>query len=301
MGLALVAVACTDGDDGPTPGEADAQASDDRPGVDVTIDADGLELQGTLRLPDGAGPHPGVVIAHGSGPSSRRGVFPGQLGMTFPAPVAVYEQLAEGLQAEGFAVLTFDKRTCGPFNGCADNDYPLPSDDLRFETFVDDLDAVVDHLAAREDIDRLAVAGHSKGGTVAAQLATRRGDLDALVLVATPAVGVPELLAGQAETMEDLTIAVGQQGPRVQRELDGLRSLADAVAAVADGEVEGDPIGGRPGRSGRRGSTRRSPPRRRSRPPRSPCSWSVGPTTRTSRPSSSSRGRRCSRSPTMPW
>lgn len=40
----------------------------------------------------------GVVIAHGSGPQGRCGLGPGQLGLGFPAPVPVYEQLAEELR-----------------------------------------------------------------------------------------------------------------------------------------------------------------------------------------------------------
>jgi hypothetical protein len=38
-----------------------------------------------------------------------------------------------GVERAGYAVLSFDKRTCGPFNGCADNDYPVLSRDLVIE------------------------------------------------------------------------------------------------------------------------------------------------------------------------
>lgn len=237
--LALVLAACSTDDGGSAADTTNSQHTSE-----VTVPSEGLELQGTLRLPDDAGPHTGIVIANGSGPSSRRGELPGQLGLTLPAPVPVYEQLAEGLRAGGYAVLTFDKRTCGPFNGCADNGYPTPADDLLFDTFVDDLAAVVDHLADRDDIDRVIVAGHSKGGTVAAQLALRRDDLDGLVLLATPAIGVPELLAGQAGTLRDLIAAVGQRGPQAEQAIDELESLAASVSAVAAGELDGPPIGG---------------------------------------------------------
>lgn len=251
IGLLLALAGCSG--DGTAASEEAGDAADDPDGAEtsevpqdpeVTVAVDGLELRGTLRLPDGVGPHTGIVIAHGSGPSSRRGESPGQLGLTLPTPVAVYEELAAGFEADGYAVLTFDKRTCGPFNGCADNDYPTPADELLFDTFVDDLGAVVDHLAARDDIDRIVVAGHSKGGTVAAQLADRRNDLDALVLLATPAIGVPELLAAQAATLEELIIAVGQRGPQAERAIAELEDLAVAVTAVEDGALDGPPIGG---------------------------------------------------------
>jgi hypothetical protein len=68
-------------------------------------------------------------------------------------------------------VLTFGKRSWGPFNGCADNGYPVPADDLTFGTFVDDVDRMLDHLGQRADIDRTVLIGHRKGSTIAATLA----------------------------------------------------------------------------------------------------------------------------------
>ncbi len=98
--------------------------------MDVTIASDGLALEATLTLPSGDGPFPGVVIIHGSGPVNRDGTVPGQLNRGFPAPVSVYRDLAEGLAEQGVASLRYDKRTCGTFNGCAENAYPIPGDDL---------------------------------------------------------------------------------------------------------------------------------------------------------------------------
>lgn len=213
--------------------------------TEVTVPADGVDLVGTLRLPDAPGPHTGVVIAHGSGPQSRRGLAPGQLGLGFPTPVPVYEQLAEGLRDAGFAVLTFDKRSCGPFNGCADNDYPTPPDDLTFDVFVDDVDRILDHLADHPDIDRTIVIGHSKGGTIAATLAGRRDDLAAVVLLATPAPPIHEVLATQAATFGDLVDAAGQsEVPAAVQQVEELRTLAEQVTNVAEGQVDGPDVGG---------------------------------------------------------
>lgn len=215
--------------------------------VEVTVPADGLELTGTLRLPDAPAPHAGVVIAHGSGPQSRRGLAPGQLGLGFPAPVPVYEQLAEGLRDAGLAVLTFDKRGCGPFNGCADNGYPVPPGDLSFDTFVDDVDRVLDHLTQHADIDHTVVIGHSQGGTIAATLAGSRDDLDAVVLLATPAPPIHEVLATQADTFADLVDAAGQASqPAAVQQVDGLQTLASTVSDIADGQVDGPDVDGVP-------------------------------------------------------
>jgi alpha-beta hydrolase superfamily lysophospholipase len=213
---------------------------------EVSVPVDGLELVGTLRLPAGTAPHPGIVIAHGSGPQSRRGMAPGQLGLTLPQPVPVYEELAIGLRDAGYAVLTFDKRSCGPFNGCADNDYPTPPADLSFGAFVDDVDAVLDDLAAQDDVEQLVLIGHSKGGTIAAELADRREDLAAVVLLGTPAVPIDEVLRTQADTFVDLVAAAGGAQPGADRVVADLQELAADVAGIAAGEVDGDPVGGVP-------------------------------------------------------
>lgn len=215
--------------------------------VAVSVPADGLTLAGTLRLPQGPGPHPGVVIAHGSGPQSRDGLAPGQLGLSFPTPVPVYAQLADGLRDAGFAVLTFDKRSCGPFNGCADNDYPTPPDTLTFDTFVDDVGRMLDALGDRAGIDRLALIGHSKGGTIAATLADRRDDLDAIVLLASPAAPIDEILTAQADTLAVLVRASGQGGQAAAGEqVDALRTLAVTVSDVANGQTDGPDVEGVP-------------------------------------------------------
>lgn len=209
----------------------------------LTVAAEGLDLVGTLRLPAGDPPFPVVAIAHGSGPQSRAGLQPGQLGLTLPRPVAAYDELAAGLRDRGYAVATWDKRSCGPFNGCADNGYPPPPDDLTFATFVDDVDAVLDTLALRDDLDRLVLVGHSKGGTVGTELLDRRDDLAALVLLAAPAVPIDEVLATQADTLAELVAATGSSVP-AEAAVAEVRDLAAQVASIADGEVEGPDVGG---------------------------------------------------------
>lgn len=234
---ALTIAGCSD----PDPEPAGPQTTE------VAVPADGVELVGTLRRPDAPGPHAGVVIAHGSGPQSRRGLAPGQLGLGFPTPVPVYEQLAAGLRDAGFAVLTFDKRSCGPFNDCADNDYPTPPDDLTFDTFVDDVDRMLDHLADHPDIDRLVLVGHSKGGTLAATLAEERNDLDAVVLLATPAPPIHEVLAAQADTFAGLVDAAGQSElPAAVQQVAEVTELAEQVTGIAGGQVDGPDVGGVP-------------------------------------------------------
>ncbi len=67
---------------------------------------DGLEIRGSLTLPEGAGPHPAIVWVHGSGPVTRNSA-------TF------WPDYFAGL---GFAMLAVDKRSVGESGG----DYRLP-------------------------------------------------------------------------------------------------------------------------------------------------------------------------------
>ena len=62
----------------------------------VTFQNQDFTLEGTLCLPetDPGKKVPGVVIVHGSGPSSRDGFTQGQLNMGFGFTIPVYAELA---------------------------------------------------------------------------------------------------------------------------------------------------------------------------------------------------------------
>lgn len=248
--LAACAGSGDDADDAPTDGaetaeEASDGATDEATPVgseEVTIPAGDMELKGTLRLPEAEPPYRAVVIVHGSGPLSRDGIVPGQLGLTLPQQVPVYADLAEGLRQRGYAVLTYDKRTCGPSNGCAENGYPEPSDSVTVDTFVEDAGATIDFLAARPDVSDVVAVGHSQGGHIVAHLLDR--DLAAAMLVSTPAAPIQDVLAQQAETLAWLVEATGQEGAAAESAIEDARKLAQDVEAVAGGDMSGDDIGG---------------------------------------------------------
>lgn len=247
---AIAAAGCTTAaDTADAHGTADASATVDVPVgevIDVPIPADGIELDGSLHLPATGPPFDAVVIVHGSGPLSRRGEVPGQLGLTFPRPVPVYEQLAVGLQQRGFAVLTWDKRTCGRAHGCADRDHPHPATDVTVDSLRDDAEAAVDALAANPDVGSLAVLGHSQGGTLAIEIAATHDEVDAVVLAGTTPQPLDGLLAGQARKLEELTEAVGQRGSAADAAVAEVRDLAEQVATLAAGGETPEVVGGAP-------------------------------------------------------
>ena len=138
----------------------------------------GTPLVGTLTLPAGAGPHPAVLLLHGSGPLDRDGNTP-KLPMNLAPPVA------EALAARGIATLRYDRPGVGATPG-----------DWRLSGFTDnrrDAAAAVHALSRRSDIrqDAIGVIGHSEGA------------LHAMALGAQPHVRAVVLLAGFANLGEE--------------------------------------------------------------------------------------------------
>ncbi|HET7041416.1 MAG TPA: DUF3887 domain-containing protein, partial [Gemmatimonadales bacterium] len=69
---------------------------------EVTVGSGEWALPGTLSMPVGAGPFPGLVLVHGSGPNDRDET----VGKEMP-----FRDLAWGLASRGIAVLRYEKRT----------------------------------------------------------------------------------------------------------------------------------------------------------------------------------------------
>lgn len=115
-----------------------------------------VRLAGRLFVPTSAGPHPGVVLVHGSGPQDRYG------------PLGYYDLMAHRFAQAGFAAIAFDKRGVGQSAGT-----------WRTASFADlaaDVNAAARFLAARPDGDDDAVGlwGISQAGWVAARAVAER-------------------------------------------------------------------------------------------------------------------------------
>ncbi|MFC9052824.1 alpha/beta hydrolase [Streptomyces anthocyanicus] len=141
------------------------------PETDLTVTADdGTSLAGTLSLPAGPGPHPAVLLLHGSGPLDREGNTP-------RLPLNLGRPLADALAAAGVAALRYDRRGAGSTPGAWE--------ESGFTDNCRDASAALRALAAHPDIrpDAVGVVGHSEGALHAMTLAARQ-EVAAVVLLA---------------------------------------------------------------------------------------------------------------------
>jgi len=136
--------------------------------LEVAFRSGNVTLAGTLFVPKVDGPHPGVVLFHGSGPQSRDS-FTGRW-------------FAE----QGVAALAYDKRGVGKSSG----DFRT----VPFTDLVDDGLAGLAFLKARSDIDpkHIGVWGLSQGGWLGPLAASRSKDVAFVIAFSGPGVSPGE-------------------------------------------------------------------------------------------------------------
>lgn len=239
--LLLVAIALASCAGGPA-----HRAERDVRSREVSFTSRSLELKGTLTLPDGDGPAPAVILVHGSGPNSRDELARGQLNMAFGFEIPVFRELAEGLSRAGYVVLRFDKRSCGPFNGCADNGYPMPDPETRLDAFFDDVSAGLDLLLAQPEVDpdRVFAVGHSEGGVFVPELMTRRPEVKAGVMLAANHRPLDEIVAQQAEDSRKLARELGASEEDIDAALAQIDLLVRRLSQIRAGTADGHGPGG---------------------------------------------------------
>lgn len=207
------------------------------------VGADGITLEGTLRLPERTGPVPAVVLVHGSGPHSRAQPLSAQLNMAFGVEVRSFRDLAVGLRDRGVGSFAYDKRSCGPFNGCADNGYPLPPADLTLDVFVADAVAVCEALGAREEVSEVWIVGHSQGGQMVPAIVQACGAAGG-VMLAAPHDPVDVLIRGQLEDSRALLEDLGQDEAAIDAALASLVEVVEGIEAIRAGAWDGGLVGG---------------------------------------------------------
>lgn len=128
--------------------------------------AAGLEMHGTLTIPEGEGPFAAVVLVTGSGTQNRDEELMGH---------KPFKVIADFLTRRGIAVLRYDDREWGrSYAGATTADYA--SDALNAAAFL--------RRDPRMDPARVGIVGHSEGGTIAFMCAARCDSIAFVVSVA---------------------------------------------------------------------------------------------------------------------
>jgi fermentation-respiration switch protein FrsA (DUF1100 family) len=203
--------------------------------------AKGVQIAGTLTLPEGDGPFPAVLLITGSGPQDRDETLLGH------KPFLV---LADDLTRRGIVVLRVDDRGVGASTG---NQATATSDFLKGHR--------------RIDPRRIGLIGHSEGGLIAPIVATRSPDVAFITLLAGTGVPGDRILSSQlililkASGADEATIrrsseaqtrylAIAQEVEDPKQAAEKLKAASEEIAkALPEAErkamTEADPEGAR--------------------------------------------------------
>ena len=141
-------------------GASTACAGADIREFEFSFDNGDVSLNGTVIMPSGEGPHPGMVMVGGSGPSGRSQLV----------------EVAEGFAREGMAVLAYDKRGTGQSGGNWVNSSLFDLADDAAAAFR----ALVSHPAI--DPEKIGYWGISQGGWIVPIAASRTPAAFAIVV-----------------------------------------------------------------------------------------------------------------------
>ncbi len=193
----------------------------------LTVGTPEFPLGATLTIPHGPGPHPAIVLVHGSGPNDRDETI---------GPNRPFRDLAWGLASRGIAVLRYDKRT---YVHAARMDASVTVQ----EEVIDDALSALDTLRAHAAIDsrRIFVLGHSLGGMLAPEIASVDAQTAGMISLA----GSPRTLAGLIiEQLTYLGTLPDNASEQAQARILEFKQAAERVAnrtAAPDEPVMGAP------------------------------------------------------------
>ncbi|HUA61583.1 MAG TPA: DUF3887 domain-containing protein [Verrucomicrobiae bacterium] len=188
----------------------------------VVVGSGDWKLPGFLTVPSGAGPFPGIVLVHDSGPNDRDETVFG---------TKIFRDLAEGLSSRGIVVLRYEKRT----RQYAPKMATLAAKTTVKEETVDDAVAALAALRAQPEVNqqKTYVLGFGLGGYLGPRIAAADPKLDGLVI-----------MAGMARPLEDVLVDQFAYTGTTGKDLDGVKAQAARVKALDSGDTDSPPIMG---------------------------------------------------------
>ncbi len=191
--------------------------------IPLTLSVPGYDIPAALTLPDGE-VRGAVLLVPGSLFCDVDGNFP-----TWHSYPRVYAHLAEGLAGRGLATLRFAK--LGPGTGSVPTDPEQGATSRgwagRARIARAALGLLRHELAERQIAPRRTVlAGHSEGAVVVSVLAQEGVDVDGVVLLSGPSVGILDIMLEQDRAQ----LAAGSDGEQT-------RVLEEVIGHIRRGEA----------------------------------------------------------------
>jgi uncharacterized protein len=153
---------------------------------EVTIGDAPWKLQGTVTVPNGSGPFPAVLMVHGYGPNDRDESVSG---------TKMFRDLAYGLASRGIASLRYEKRTRTYTAKMASMSYTADDE------VIEDAVKAIAVLRGQPEVNgsKIFAIGHDFGGYLLPRVAEEDGKLAGLVLMASSARPLEDLILEQVE------------------------------------------------------------------------------------------------------
>jgi dienelactone hydrolase len=194
--------------------------------TEVTVGEEPWALPGTLTMPKGDGPFPGLVLVHGSGPNDRDETL---------GPNKTFKDLAWGLASRGIAVIRYDKRTF--VHGkkiVSDPGYPLMT--VKEET-IDDAVSAARLLQSTAGLDpkRIFILGHSLGGGLIPRIAFAAESLDPAGFISLAGWNFPidDEMIRQNSYLLSLDGSLSEDD---KKKLDDIRTQVAAIKALGEAD-----------------------------------------------------------------
>lgn len=215
-----MAVGCTGGPE--VVGEADRETLDgwlvhEVVEEEVSFQAGGTEVYGTLTKPQEEVGIPAVVLVAGSGPTDRdwnNPLLPGENGTAI--------ELSRRLAQAGVGVLRYDKRGTG---------HTELEGEVVWEDYLSEIEGAVNYVRQREEIDgeRVVLGGHSEGGIHALRAVTEGWtEVAGTMLLATPGRSTAVVLEAQVRQQLE---GSGLDEDFIDGEMEGFVGALEAIGA----------------------------------------------------------------------
>lgn len=184
--------------------------------TDFIIKNDGIEIGGTLTLPEGEIKAPLLIMSSGSGAQDRDSEIFG---------FKLFSIIAQHLAKNGIPSFRYDDRGVNKSTGSFAN--------ATLEDLTSDVEAIISYFEKSEknSFQNFAVLGHSQGGVIAGKVASENPSVAQLILMGSTAPSLSEILRYQVEfayapTQIDKSL--------IEKEIDAREELMKAIAFEND-------------------------------------------------------------------